>query len=126
MTAYTTATHDDDEGGAEGIEAGGCEKDSIAGELFEDELVVKVTGLGAASEGFGAEVFFVGGGDRAERGKLFSGRKLSVISVSYLNYSWMKWRQRSERCVQEADLLERMIVTQVRYRVFESGDALLV
>lgn len=82
MAAYTTAAHDDDEGGAEGIEAGGCEEDSVASKLLEDELVVKVTGLRATGEGFGAEVFFVGGGDRAERGKLFSGWKLSVISVS--------------------------------------------
>lgn len=84
MTAHATAANDDNEGGAEGIETGGCEEDSIASKLFEDELVVKVAGLGAAGEGFGAEVFFIGGGDRAERGELFSGRKLSVISASVM------------------------------------------
>lgn len=66
MAAYSTATNDDNERGAKGIETGGCEEDSIASQLLEDELVVKVTGLGAAGEGFGAEVFFIGGGDRAE------------------------------------------------------------
>lgn len=84
MTTHATATNNDYEGGAEGIEAGRSEKDSIPGKLLEDELVVKVTSLGAAGEGFGAEVFFIGGGNRAERGELFSGRKLSVISASSL------------------------------------------
>lgn len=84
MAAYAATANDDDERGAESIEAGGCEEDSIAGKLLEDELVIKITGLGAASEGFGAEVFFIGGGDRAERGELFSERKLSVISASVM------------------------------------------
>lgn len=82
MAAHAAAAYDDDERGAEGVEAGRGEEDSVAGELLEDKLGVEVAGLGAPGKGFGPEVFFVGGGDRAKRGELFSGRKLLVISAS--------------------------------------------
>lgn len=71
MAAHAAAANDNDEGGAEGVEAGGGEKYAVSGELLEDELVVEVAGLGAAGKRFGAKVLFIGSGDGAEGGELF-------------------------------------------------------
>lgn len=73
MAADTAASYDDDKGVSKFIEAGGGEEDAVAGELLEDQLVIKVACLCAAGEGFGAQVFFVGGGNGAEGCELVEG-----------------------------------------------------
>lgn len=86
MRADATAADNDNEGFAQGFEACRGEEDAVTSELLEDELGVEVAGLGAAGEGFGAKVVFVGGGDRAEGGELLGRERLSVISALLLRW----------------------------------------
>lgn len=55
-------TDDDDEGGAQPAEAVVLEEDAVAGELFQDQFFVKVTGLGATGQGLVAGILFVNRG----------------------------------------------------------------
>lgn len=83
MRAHAAAADDDDERGAQAVEAVGGEEHAVARELLEDQFRVEVAGLGAAREGFGAEVVFVWGGDCAEGGELVRW----VGAVSYQRFS---------------------------------------
>ena len=50
MGADAAKANDDDEGGAEGREAGVVKKDTVAGELFEDQLVIIVASSGSGGD----------------------------------------------------------------------------
>jgi hypothetical protein len=50
MGADAAKANDDDEGGAEGREAGVVKKDAVAGELFEDQLVIIVASSGSGGD----------------------------------------------------------------------------
>jgi hypothetical protein len=62
MGADAAKANDDDEGGAEGREAGVAKEDAVAGELFEDQLVIIVAASGS-------------GGDLGAPGVLFAGQR---------------------------------------------------
>jgi hypothetical protein len=50
MGADAAKANDDNEGGAEGGEAGVAKKDTVAGELFEDQLVIVVASSGSGGD----------------------------------------------------------------------------
>jgi hypothetical protein len=50
MGADAAKANNDDEGGAEGREAGIVKKDTVAGELFEDQLVIIVASSGSGGD----------------------------------------------------------------------------
>ena len=50
MGADAAKANDDDEGGAEGREARVAKKDAVAGELFEDQLVIVVASSGSGGD----------------------------------------------------------------------------
>jgi hypothetical protein len=50
MGADAAKANNDDEGGAEGREAGVVKKDTVAGELFEDQLVIIVASSGSGGD----------------------------------------------------------------------------
>jgi len=58
MGANATKANDDDEGGTEGREAGVVKKDAVAGELFEDQLVIIVASSGSGGDLGASGVFF--------------------------------------------------------------------
>lgn len=84
MAAHAAAADDDDKGSSEFVEALGGQEHAVARELLQHQLIVEVAGLGAPRERFGAEVFFVGSGNRSERGQL-SGREEGLLVISSLS-----------------------------------------
>lgn len=89
MAADAPTANHNHERMAEFVEALGSEKYPVAGELLEDQLIVKVAGLRASGEGLGPKVFFVGGRNCPEARQLSRRRMLLVISalVSYTESS---------------------------------------
>lgn len=75
MTAHTAASYNHHKRTAQLVEALGGEEDAVAGELLEYELVVKVAGLCAPRERFGADVFLVRSGNGTETCELDTTRQ---------------------------------------------------
>lgn len=125
MTADAAAANYDDERLAELVEALRCKEDAITGELFEDQLIVKVAGLRASGQGFGSKVLFVGGRNGSEARQLSRQRELLVISDLVTQWD-QATRVQAKRKVEPTYPLERMLVAWVWNRVLESGHAQLV
>lgn len=66
VRAHAAAADYDDEGVAEFGEAFVAQEDAVPGELFEDELVVEVAGLGALGEEEVVLIFSVRFGEGAD------------------------------------------------------------
>jgi hypothetical protein len=58
MGADAAKANDDDEGGAEGRKADVVKRDPVAGELFEDQLVIIVASSGSSGDLGAPGVFF--------------------------------------------------------------------
>lgn len=71
MTADAAAADDNYKGAAQLFEALGGKEDPVPGELFEDQLIVKVAGLRTSGEGLGSKIFFVGGRNGSDARQLF-------------------------------------------------------
>jgi hypothetical protein len=80
VRAHAAAPDDDDERVPELVEALGGQEDSVARQLFENQLVVEVAGLRPPREGFVSEVFLVGFGGAAEASQLSLG-SVSLRSI---------------------------------------------
>jgi hypothetical protein len=79
MGADAAKTNNDDEGGAEGREAGVVKKDVVAGELFEDQLVIIVASSGSGSDLGTPGVLFACQRGRSG-GTIFSELRIGVVS----------------------------------------------